>query len=362
MFRMNRNRSLASILGVHTGDTTPPTVTITCTQGSSGLASALATLNFTFTLSEVATDFVVGDITVGGVGGTKSNFAGSGASYTCDIAPTEPGLMTVSIASGAFHDAAGNGNTVSSTFNVYCTRLSLVSGLVYWYDFSDITTLWQDTGRTNQVTANNQSIAGLSDKANSNVMSQATGTKQPTYKTNIQNGLSAASGDGGDVLAMDSAPTWGIASSGQGPWWFMVVWKRNSSGAGSGLDTLVSHSQPDFYYRNSTNDKATMVWSGTKEFGTSYVDNTAYITEYRRSSNTFTHTVNGVDDATTQTYTPGFAFGVAGSAKAYLFADSAGGSDFGLCYLCEVFLFNVLPSSTVRDNIRAAMNAKWAVF
>ena len=113
------NLGLTQRLGLgqrHTagGDATAPTVVITCAQTS---PSATTPLNFTFTLSEVATDFAIGDIAVGGVGGTKSNFAGSGTSYTCDIAPTASGVMTVDVAENAFHDAAGNGNIAATQFS-----------------------------------------------------------------------------------------------------------------------------------------------------------------------------------------------------------------------------------------------------
>jgi len=75
------NLGLTQRLGLgqrHTagGDATAPTVVITCAQSDN---TSVTPLNFTFMLSEVATDFAIGDITVGGVGGTKSNFAGSPA-------------------------------------------------------------------------------------------------------------------------------------------------------------------------------------------------------------------------------------------------------------------------------------------
>ena len=96
-------------------DTTAPTVQITCAQFS---PSATTPLNFTFILSEASVDFAVGDITATILGGTvtKSNFAGSGAVYTCDLAPDVSGTMTVDVASGAFHDAVGNGNTAATQF------------------------------------------------------------------------------------------------------------------------------------------------------------------------------------------------------------------------------------------------------
>jgi hypothetical protein len=114
------------------GDTTRPTCTITCTQGASGASSAALTFNFTFTLSEASTDFAIGDITAAITGGTvnKSNFAGSGTSYTCDLAPSVSGTMTVDVAADAFHDAAGNGNTAA-------TQFSITSTLVIYDTFTD---------------------------------------------------------------------------------------------------------------------------------------------------------------------------------------------------------------------------------
>jgi hypothetical protein len=96
-------------------DTTRPTVTITCAQTS---PTATTPLNFTFTFSENVSGFAVGDITVGGVGGTKSNFAGTDNVYTCDIAPTSGGAMTVDVAEGVCQDAAANTNTAADQFSI----------------------------------------------------------------------------------------------------------------------------------------------------------------------------------------------------------------------------------------------------
>ncbi|WP_407473536.1 hypothetical protein [Sulfitobacter sp. PM12] len=54
-----------------------------------------------------------------------------------------------------------------------------------WYDPSDTSTLWQDTAGTIPVTADGQSVARMDDKSgNGNHATQATASKQPTYKTN----------------------------------------------------------------------------------------------------------------------------------------------------------------------------------
>ncbi len=69
----------------------------------------------TFTLSESATDFTVGDITV--AGGTLSNFSGSGTSYTATFTPTDGSVAngTANVSVTKFTDAAGNNNTASNT-------------------------------------------------------------------------------------------------------------------------------------------------------------------------------------------------------------------------------------------------------
>jgi hypothetical protein len=98
------------------GDTTAPTVTITCAQSS---PTGAATLNMTFTLSELSTDFTIASITVGN--GSAGNFAGSGTSYTCDVTPTAAGTVTVEVLAGAFTDAAGNSNTASNQLSITVT-------------------------------------------------------------------------------------------------------------------------------------------------------------------------------------------------------------------------------------------------
>jgi len=94
-----------------TVDTVPPTIAITSNRTN---LKAGETAGLTFTLSEAATDFIVGDITV--TGGTLSAFAGSGTNYTATFTPTASSIVNgvVSVAITKFSDAATNTNTVAS--------------------------------------------------------------------------------------------------------------------------------------------------------------------------------------------------------------------------------------------------------
>lgn len=100
-------------------DITPPTISITSTK--SALKSGETAL-ITFTLSEVATDFVLSDITVSG--GTLSNFSGSGATYSATFAPIDNSNAAGSISVGnyKFSDPSGNANEDGNDSN---NRVSL---------------------------------------------------------------------------------------------------------------------------------------------------------------------------------------------------------------------------------------------
>lgn len=83
-------------------DTTVPTVTLSSNANDPHSGVFTVTARF----SEAVTEFVIGDVTVGN--GTASNFAGSGAVYIFDVAPSADGAVTVDIASGVAQDSAGN--------------------------------------------------------------------------------------------------------------------------------------------------------------------------------------------------------------------------------------------------------------
>ena len=110
-------------------DTVPPTIAVASSK-SSLVAGETATL--TFTLSEVSTNFVTSDVTV--TGGTLSNFAGSGTSYTATFTPNVNSTTSgvASISSGVFSDAAGNANADGADANNKVTiAVNTLTGLSY---------------------------------------------------------------------------------------------------------------------------------------------------------------------------------------------------------------------------------------
>jgi outer membrane protein OmpA-like peptidoglycan-associated protein len=122
------NSNTASSATTISYDTLVPTVSLART-GSGTLRSG-QTDTFTFTLSEAATDFVVGDITVSG--GTLSSFAATSSTvYTVIFTPTadtQSGSGSISVAGATFTDAAGNSNTASSATSIsYDTAVPTVT-------------------------------------------------------------------------------------------------------------------------------------------------------------------------------------------------------------------------------------------
>lgn len=85
-------------------DTTAPTLAITA--GAASIYQG-ATTSLTFAFSEdVGATFTQTDVVV--TGGTLSSFTGSGANYSATFTATSVGTASISVASGAYADAAGN--------------------------------------------------------------------------------------------------------------------------------------------------------------------------------------------------------------------------------------------------------------
>lgn len=93
-------------------DNAAPTVTLASTTLN---PAPNAVIPVTVTFNESVTGFDLTDITV--AGGSKGNFAGTGAIYTFDLTPSGPGVtVTADVAASAAQDAAGNNNSAATQF------------------------------------------------------------------------------------------------------------------------------------------------------------------------------------------------------------------------------------------------------
>jgi len=112
------NLNLVSSVYSITSDRTVPTITsISSTELSPTKAN---TIPISIAFSESVTGFTVDDISV--TNGTKSNFAGTGSSYSFDITPLADGLITVNIVGAVCVDVANNGNTAATQFTITSDR------------------------------------------------------------------------------------------------------------------------------------------------------------------------------------------------------------------------------------------------
>ncbi|WP_157964809.1 beta strand repeat-containing protein, partial [Algibacillus agarilyticus] len=96
-------------------DTLLPTIAI---NSSDSTLQSGETSTITFTLSESATDFAIGDITV--TGGTLGSLSGSGTNYSAVFTPTTSSTTAgaISVATSTFTDPSGNANTESNTVDL----------------------------------------------------------------------------------------------------------------------------------------------------------------------------------------------------------------------------------------------------
>lgn len=88
-----------------------------------------------------------------------------------------------------------------------------ISGIVAWYDASDVATLWENSARTIPAADNADVIGAWDDKSgNGYHVIQATTANKPTLRTSVQNGKPIIRFDGtDDFLANTSFPDFGDA-------------------------------------------------------------------------------------------------------------------------------------------------------
>ena len=198
-----------------TVDTVPPTIAIA--SDKSGLKAG-ETATITFTLSEVSTDFAVGDVTA--TGGALSGFAlksGETKVYTATFTPTAGGSSgSVSVASSKFSDAAGNNNadgsdadnsvsitvdTVPPTIAIASDKSSLKAGetATITFTLSEVSTDFA----VGDVTATGGALSGFALKSGETKVYTATFT--PTTSSTTAGAISVANSKFTDAAGNNNA-------------------------------------------------------------------------------------------------------------------------------------------------------------
>lgn len=103
------NASLASATLSRNYDSVVPTAVLATSAAD---PTNLTSIPFTVTFSEAVSGLSAGGISV--TNGTVSGLAGSGTTYSFQVAPTAQGLVSVQVTAGAATDAAANPNTASN--------------------------------------------------------------------------------------------------------------------------------------------------------------------------------------------------------------------------------------------------------
>ena len=111
------NPNLGSTSTDHTVtyDHTPPEVTINQAGGQADPTST-SPINFTVVFDESVTRFDAADVTLSGTAGTSTpTVTGSGTTYNVAVPVTSRGTVIASVGADKADDAAGNGNTASTS-------------------------------------------------------------------------------------------------------------------------------------------------------------------------------------------------------------------------------------------------------
>jgi len=213
-----------------------------------------------------------------------------------------------------------------------------IAGLVGWWDFSDISTLYQDASKTTPVASDGDVIGAVQDKSgNGNDFTQGNADLKPLYKTNIQNGLSMGRFDGTDDYLYRAA---GLNLSQPHETW--IVSKNYHD-----MDAKYWYDRPFMYYSYNYSIR---IYSGVYLIGWAHPDPIIFYARY-----------NGVDS---EIYVHGSSYsGNAGTGTGdfnFLGKRSSGGpldGDIG-----EFYVFDGQMSSADRTLVEAYINDKWSIY
>ena len=222
-----------------------------------------------------------------------------------------------------------------------------ISGLQLWLDFSDISTLYQDSAKSTPVTSDGDVIGCAADKSgNGDDATQATSASKPTWQTGEKNGLAIAQFDGTD----DYMTMTGNAITQQHV--FIVAKNRDAGTVYSSLLSDGSNGVYWFFTRTSSNYIRTSYNSVVTSY-TGIMTSYSLVEIYHDGTDIWVNKNAG---------TPGSAT-VAAASHTYTVlcarrvSDYRGPIDFG-----EILIYNATLTGDDLTNVRTFLNNKWAVY
>jgi len=239
-----------------------------------------------------------------------------------------------------------------------------VSGLVLWYDGSDISTLWQDAAKTTPVTSDNDPVGAWLDKsAGAKLVTQSIAGERPIYKTAVQNGLSVLSYVSGTLKRIFAVGS--VIDSGTTPssanWTMFGVANTDSTSHRGGIFTSAETAYAGTLFADSTASKyigkvqtnldVVKNIVGASDLGSEFMQVTL-----QRNNTAVNGWQNGVA-ATPKAITAGSTID---NSYTRLFSDEEGFSSLQGS-IAEVIVYDGAVSTSDREAVESYLVSKWGL-
>jgi hypothetical protein len=220
-----------------------------------------------------------------------------------------------------------------------------------WYDASDATTLWKDTGFTIPVTADADVVLGMSDKSGLG-FHMTVAANGPDYKVNIQNAKSVIRFNGSDDVLSNTVGVWSDLTQ---PCTIACVAKAATTAA-TGLIWDAAAAPRAAFFLNSTGPVWTAFAGSSVAFTGAPAADTSwhvFIVEYSGAASTLTL------DGTSYTAAATTGTGSAGAPR--VGADEGAPANFWAGDMGEIMWVSGAMSAANKTAFRTYALTKWNV-
>lgn len=265
----------------------------------------------------------------------------------------------------------GTGALVASTATIFSEPFdpAAIAGMSLWLDADDITTLYQDSAKTTQVTSSLDPVGCWADKStNGWDFIQSDAAKKPTYVTYQMNNKSVIKADGTEVLANAPNTNWTFLHDNTASTVF-IVYRVDAGGAdekiifgtadavsteiGVKIYTKENTTGCGIWYRNGTSS----TWQHNSKFPVDTPSLVSIQHDPYRTGNDFElhNNMQLVNSYSSTSYTP------SSSAPTYPAGLFGPGTDVGefVGGIAEVIVYDSYLSESDRDFVATYLSRKW---